>query len=166
VSGDDVLLTIVEVAVAFAGFSSVVAVFGQRATGRWSEEDLVRLMFLISSSLVVMFLALLPFFLKLLRCGDAAVWGISSTFLAASAVVLTVGAWRRVRAVGSKQSFFLGSTVVNSLLRSAAFILQVLNLVGPFDLEAGPFVVGTGLLLLTAVLPFGTLLYSGVTRDS
>jgi hypothetical protein len=33
-SGDDVLLTIVELAVAFAGFSGVVAVFGQRAAGR------------------------------------------------------------------------------------------------------------------------------------
>jgi|SRR4026209_2539637 hypothetical protein len=149
-SGDDVLLTIAELSVAFAGFSGVVAVFGQRAAGRWSDEDFVRLLFLISSSLVVVFLALLPFFLRLLHCPDAVAWGISSAFLAASAVALTVSALRRVRAVHSKQPF----------------ILQVLNIFGPFDLEAGPYVVGTGLLLLTAVLPFGTLLYRGIVRQS
>jgi hypothetical protein len=161
-SGDDVLLTIAQLAVAFAGFSGVVAVFGQRAVERWSDEDFVRLVFLISSSLVVLFLALLPFFLRLLHCRDAVAWGISSAFLAASAVALTVSALRRVRAVDSTQPFFLGATLVNSLLRASAFILQVLNLFGPFDLEAGPYVVGTGLLLLTAVLPFGTLLYRGI----
>ena len=77
-----------------------------------------------------------------------------------------MSALRRVRAVHSKQPFFLGATLVNSLLRASAFILQVLNLFGPFDLEAGPYVVGTGLLLLTAVLPFGTLLYRGIVRQS
>jgi hypothetical protein len=165
-SGDDVLLTIAELAVAFAGFSSVVAVFGQRAAGRWSEEDFVRLVFLISSSLVVVFLALLPFFLRLLHFRDATAWAVSSVFLAAFAVALTAAAWRHVRAVGSKQPFFLGATLVNSVLRGLALILQVLNLFGPFDLEAGPYVVGTGLILPTAVLPFGTLLYHGVNRDT
>jgi small-conductance mechanosensitive channel len=163
--GDDVLLTIAQVAVAFAGFSSVVAVFGQRAVGRWSEEDLIRLIFLIASSLVVMFLAFLPFFLRLLRFSDAAAWGISSAFLAASTIVISIAAWRRVLGLSSEQPGFLGATVVNSLLRGAAFILQTLNFVGPFDLEAGPYVVGTGLLLLTAVVPFCGLLYYGIDRD-
>lgn len=132
--------------------------------GRWSEEDFVRLTFLIASSLVVLFLALFPFFLRLLRCSDAMAWGISSALLVVSAIAITVGAWRWVVAVSSAQSSFLAATVVNSVLRGAAVILQVLNLVGPFDLEAGPYVVGTGLLLLTAVLPFGALLYYGIDR--
>jgi hypothetical protein len=163
--GDDVLLTIAQVAVAFAGFSSVVVVFGQRAVGRWSEEDLVRFAFLIASSLVVVFLAFLPIFLRLLHCSDAATWGISSTILGAAAVILTAVAWRRVLRVRSKQLGFIAATVVNSLLRGAAFILQILNLIGPFDHEAGPYVVGAGLLMLTAAAPFGALLYSGIERD-
>ena len=71
-------------------------------------------MFLIASSVVVLFLALLPFFLRLLRFGEAVAWGISSAFLAAITIALTISAWRRVRAVNSRQPFFLGATVVNS----------------------------------------------------
>lgn len=164
--GDDVLLTIAQVAITFAGFSSVVVVFGQRAVGRWSEEDSVRFAFLIVSSLVVVFLAFLPIFLRFLHFSDAETWGISSAILGAAAAILTAAAWRNVLGLRSKQPGFIGATVVNSLLRGAAFILQVLNLIGPFDHEAGPYVVGAGLLMLTAAAPFGALLYSGIERDT
>ena len=38
----DVLLTITEVSVAFAGFSGIVAVFGRRDPGRWPLGDRYR----------------------------------------------------------------------------------------------------------------------------
>ena len=76
-------------------------------------------------------------------------WGISTQSCAAPALTCRLG----MR--GGLQPGFIGATVLNSLLRGAAFILQVLNLIGPFDHEAGPYVVGAGLLMLTAAAPLG-----------
>ena len=45
----EVLVGIAEVAIALAGFSGVVVVFGSRSAGRWDPGDRLRLTFLLEA---------------------------------------------------------------------------------------------------------------------
>jgi hypothetical protein len=46
-----ILVGIAEIAVALAGFSGVVVVFGSRSQGQWRAGDRLRLSFLLEASL-------------------------------------------------------------------------------------------------------------------
>ncbi len=59
----ETLMGIAELAVALAGFSGVVVVFGSRDAGRWHPGDRLRLVFLIESSLTAGGFALLALLL-------------------------------------------------------------------------------------------------------
>ena len=80
--GVDVLETIAEVSIAFAGFTSVVAVLGRRAGGDWSEVDLFRLSQMLTSSLSALLFAFLPILLVYLGVPTRLSWAASSGFLA------------------------------------------------------------------------------------
>jgi hypothetical protein len=56
----ETLRSLSEVAIALAGFTGIVAVLGQRAGGRWSPLEWLRLRMLLETSLAVVFLSLLP----------------------------------------------------------------------------------------------------------
>jgi hypothetical protein len=96
-SADDTLALLAEIAVALAGFSSIVVVFGGRAEGRWSEADLARLSVLVGGSLAVLFFALLPTAIRLLRGGEPMAWAGSSALFATYLIVYNVWVSRRMR---------------------------------------------------------------------
>ena len=54
------LSLIAEVSIAFAGFTSVVGVFGARGEHQWSSSQLSSLRLLIETSLIMLLTALLP----------------------------------------------------------------------------------------------------------
>jgi hypothetical protein len=56
----DVLLSIGEVAIAYVGFSSIVAVFSAERRGGWLSEDRVIFRAMIELSLVSIFASFLP----------------------------------------------------------------------------------------------------------
>ena len=72
-AGGDLLLTIAEVALAFAGFSSIVAVFQHRSQESWTLLQAGRLRQMLVFSLLTMLLAFLPFGL--------AHWGLAPPLL-------------------------------------------------------------------------------------
>lgn len=74
----DVLATVAELAVAFAGFSGIVAALGPRDEGGLFPEDRVRLRVLIGSSLSTAAFAFLPVLLWEVAGSPATVWAISS----------------------------------------------------------------------------------------
>ncbi len=74
----DVFLTITEVSVAFAGFSGVVAVFGRRDPRWWKKEDRYRFHSLVETSLVSVFLSLLPFAFQALELSTEVTWRVAS----------------------------------------------------------------------------------------
>ena len=74
----DVLATIAELAVAFAGFSGIVAALGRREEGAVFPEDRVRLGLLIGASLSTTAFALLPLALWEVVGSADRVWAIAS----------------------------------------------------------------------------------------
>ncbi len=72
----DALPTIAEIAVTLAGFSSLLVVFRPTATSRWTEHELVRIRALITTCVVVLVCALVPFGLAGLRFSDDVSFGV------------------------------------------------------------------------------------------
>lgn len=78
---EDVLYSLAGVAVTIAGFSGVVVVLPLRDTPIWSLKETRMLRLLISDSLVVLFLALLPVPLSLANWSAEGIWAFCSALL-------------------------------------------------------------------------------------
>ena len=96
----DILLTIAEVAVAFAGFSSLVGILGQRSSLDDPRVLGVRMRTMLLSSLIVVGFALLP--LVMVRYGATAevVWRSSSVAFSAVGVAFFAWVLLSLRALG------------------------------------------------------------------
>ena len=76
----ELLLTIAEISVAFAGFASLASIFGRRSGRDDARVDSGRLLNMLTTSLTVTGLALVPFVPILLGLPSRWVWGISGGF--------------------------------------------------------------------------------------
>ena len=83
------LSLIAELGVGFTGFVAIFLIFARRE-GRFSPVDSIRVRVMIASSLIAVFMALLPLLLALTELSPTAIWRSSS--LAFLAVVLSMGA--------------------------------------------------------------------------
>ena len=72
----DLLLTISEVAVAFAGFASLVSVLGQRSSRDDVRVSSIRMRAMVLYSLLVVAFSLLPFVLNRYGLSEVAVWRV------------------------------------------------------------------------------------------
>ena len=70
----DSLLTLAEIAVAFAGFSSVVVLFSRRDEDGWRGFDQTRFRVMLLASLFAAFFAVLPLPLKELGVSHSVIW--------------------------------------------------------------------------------------------
>jgi len=168
-SGEDVLLTLGEVAIAVAGFSSIVAVFGRRAQGTWSPVESFRLATLIANAVGPALLSFLPFVLENLGLSARAVWASSSSvllsFVIAQVAWVIAGAPRRFRESGESIRLWVALTANTCCLSAGA--LQVLNIAGiVFQQELGPYLAGLLLLLAVAILQFCILVFSPAGRPA
>ena len=161
-TGADALLTTAEVAVAFAGFASVVTVFRRREDGSWEPPDVVRFQLMITASLSVVFFALLPFALEFFGPREPIIWATASVVLASYLVVLLGLIMRRTVSLLSSRALspfvawpFLGGGLL-------VIVLQVLNAagLGP-DRELGPYFLGLLYLLVLSGVSFARLLPIG-----
>ena len=78
---EEILYALAGVAVTFAGFSGVVVVLPLRGTPVWSPTEIRMLRLLISDSLIVLFLALLPVVLSLANWPADLIWSVCSALL-------------------------------------------------------------------------------------
>lgn len=76
----EVLLTIAEISVAFAGFASLASIFGRRSSHKDAFVDAGRVMNMLTVSLTVTVLALFPLVLVLLGLPTRWVWGTAGGF--------------------------------------------------------------------------------------
>ncbi len=88
--GAGVLETLAEIAVTFAGFSSLVVVFRHRGVRDWLPQELSTLWNMVGASLACLFFALLPLALELLGLPASWVWRCASLLLA---VGMVAGLW-------------------------------------------------------------------------
>jgi len=160
--GEEALLTTAEVAVAFAGFASVVTVFRRREDGDWPAPDVVRFQLMITTSLSAVLLAMLPFAFRFFGAGEATVWASCSGIFAVYMTAVLVLVARRSLPLVSNVGL---SPVVSwlSLVGGVSVIaLQFLNAASVgFDRELGPYYVGLLYLLILSGVSFARLLPIG-----
>ncbi len=159
--GEGVLLTIAEVAIAFAGFSGVVVVLGRRDIP-WTAAHLATFWEMIASSLSLLILALLPFVFHYADLSESTVWALSSAMAAlgllargvfAGPRAVRLGAFRGIRRSGSAFALF-GVPIVIAL---------ALNTFGlGLDREFFPFLAALIFYLVIACFTFWTLLKSRI----
>jgi hypothetical protein len=78
---EDILYALSGIAVTFAGFSGVVVVLPLRGTTNWLPIEIRMLRLLITDSLIVLFLALLPVVLLLAKWSQDMIWSFCSALL-------------------------------------------------------------------------------------
>lgn len=93
-SDSDILQTLAEVGVALAGFTGVVFVLGRRAVGEWSPVERLWFHILLSSSVQVVFFAILPLVFESYLSTSTA-WRWSAGLLGAEGLVFLADLWRR-----------------------------------------------------------------------
>ena len=158
----DLLLTSAEVAVTFAGFASLVAMFGSRASRDGLHIDANRLRTMVVCSLLVVALALFPFVPFRYGLSEAAVWRISSGALLLAVIWLALRIARdynAVRAAGIQLSRFI--RVLNAGLVLCPMALAAFNVLGGAESSApANYLVGLLSLLALAGVQFARLIES------
>jgi hypothetical protein len=155
VQDPDVLLTIAELAVAFAGFASVVVLFQHRDPGRWPADVGIRLRTMIEGSLVTLFSALLPFVLHHLGLVGPPLWTTASLALAFAYPAFGIRVWRRSRgAIASGHLSGSFSSVIGAVTVCVTVAL-LCNAAGiGFAGDFGPYLLGVAWSLVFASLMF------------
>lgn len=162
-SSTDVLLTLAEISIAFAGFASVVAIF-QKETEDDRAFDLFRFWTMLEFSLATLAFALLPFPLHFLGLSESTIWGIGSAsvilFIAGHQFV--VGRWIRSDDPGVAASVTPTLSFMAAVVYLVIVVLQILNLLGlGFERSFGPYLAGLSLLLFGAGVNFVRLVWVG-----
>lgn len=160
-TGEDNLRTIAEVAVAFTGFASIVAVFQRRDSAEWAPQDVLRLWSIIAYGLAAVFFSLLPLGFGATDIGESTIWAAGSALLAAFLTGYTIYGVMRVRSYAAKDpSRHSGAWGYSFLVLSVAVILsQLLNSLGlVFSRSYSGYFVGLLWLLVAAAVTFARLL--------
>lgn len=143
----ELLLTMAEVSVAFAGFASITVLFRGRSAGDWAFADVLRYGAMLRASLFACLFSLLPVVLFHAGASESWTWSVTSVGL------LAYGATRShifalLLRVGARPSVEI---VRNAIALGLIVAFQLLNLLGlGFHREAAPVLLGVGLLLANA----------------
>jgi heme/copper-type cytochrome/quinol oxidase subunit 4 len=149
-----------EVSVALAGFTGVVAAFGQRR-GQWSAADTLRFRVMLGTSLSALGVSILPFAVHHMGAGPANTWCISSAIVAAfiMTMMLVNTYWVHQLGAWTDPSFGRWVPFVSYSVSTAAVVGLVLNAVGVgFDRSFGPYFLALCVVLLNCALMFIRLL--------
>jgi hypothetical protein len=160
VSESEVLLTIAEVAVAFAGFASLVGVLGQRSSADAPRVIGVRMRAMLLASLMVVGFSIIPILL------DAYGASPDLTWLASSLVLLAVTAgyyWWFVKALQSLSGIpttRFQSVVVMPTLVTVMFSLFGVLLANVFFASPAVYLTALALLLFQSGFAFSLIVFS------
>jgi hypothetical protein len=145
----DSLLTFAELAVAFAGFSSIVVLFQHRIEGAWTSIDAIRFRTMIQASLFATVFAVLPLPVHKLGASSGVVWSLCGSALAVLLGLGIVGQFRARRLFSGAVAMVRWGAF--QVLSWAAFVAQLLNAFGVFfHRESGPYIFGVTWLLFCA----------------
>jgi hypothetical protein len=145
----DSLLTLAEIAVAFAGFSSVVVLFSRRDEDGLQGFDRIRFRVMLLASLLAAFFAVLPLPLQELGVPHGLIWLICSGGLALYLGGGAIGQFRTRHLFTRPAERAL--SILFQLAAWTAFACLVLNVAGVgFHRQAGPYVLGVSWLLFQA----------------
>jgi hypothetical protein len=153
--GSDVLLTIAEVSVAFAGFASIVVLFQHRDPDNWPASVVIRLRTMIECSLVALFAAIFPFVLHHLGLVGEVLWGTASVVFGLVYIAFALRVWRHSRPGLESGELSRTFAVSSNLGVAVVSLLLLVNGMGiMFQRAFGPYLVGVACTLLFASLMF------------
>ena len=131
----EVLSSLAQVAVAFAGFSAIVVLFRRNDTGRWYKVHRDRFHGMVVHATAAVFFCLLPMLVGLASRDAATIWDVSSVLLGIQITVHVTG----VLVMGTTSGASRFVVAIGYLF----VVLQALNVAGiGFDHEARPYVAG------------------------
>lgn len=165
-SESEVLLTIAEVAVAFAGFASLVGMLGRRSALDDPRVLGVRMRAMLLTSLLVVAFTILPLVFDAYGLGEGTVWRASSLLLVVAALVYLrwlLLSFRSLGEVGITPSRFQMVVVVPTLLLSI-LILCVLLLLNALFASSGVYLTALSLLLFQSGFAFCLIVFSFLPR--
>ncbi len=150
---ENALSTLAEVAIAIAGFSGIVSVFGRRSVGQWSVAERARLTGLLIMSLTALLFCLLPFVLLSIPVSESTCWRFLSVLLAFFTVAFAV---RLIPLANAARR-------IPRNKRQASFAISVFFIAGDLLATVGLLVNG---LFLGVVWPYLAALIWGLAKAS
>ena len=165
-SEPDVLLTLAEVAVAFAGFASLVGVLGQRRSADDSRVIGLRMRGMLLSSLMVVAFSIFPIILDWYGVSPALRWRGSSVVLLFATVgyyVWFVGSLRALTRAEIPTTRFQTRVVVPILL-FVAMTLGVLLFANVFSATPAVYLTALATLLFQSGFAFCLIVFSFLPR--
>jgi hypothetical protein len=152
----DVLLTVAEVSIAFAGFASLIAIFGMRSVSATQTFDLLRYWVMLEFSLAALAFSLLPIILVFVGVSESIVWpglsGLLAVFVIVHNVVLARLFFRGENTVRSAAT--PGNMVAANLVYAIIGISQIGNALGFLERQPGWFMFGLFFVLVVAAAHF------------
>lgn len=156
---EDALMSIAEIAIGLAGFSGLVAAFGQRQGHTWREDQKARIVFLVILSFGMITCALLPFAISGISNSPAWIWGLPMVSYSILALVLLA----RWVVLSRRHGFKLQFPKVSIPIIGIATVLQVLVMLSGFGIimpySAPLFVFGLLSILVFSANMFLALLH-------
>lgn len=149
----EALSSAIEVAIAIAGFSGIVAAVGRRGAGEWTPADQLRLRMLLTASGVSGAFAFFPFILLDTGLDPSLVWRVGSA--TQSVWLVAIRFYRRRQAIRMGATFEAPHTLflVVYLATIGVLVLNAAVLAQPW-----PYVVGVVYQLSVAFMTFVQLL--------
>ncbi len=158
----DILLTLAEVGIAFAGFAGLAGVFGRARVGVDPQIHYHRIRSMIEVALVLVVFSMAPLVMATSQLDGNAVWRLSSLLLAATGLSVILAAAARMRHFRAAAGFSRVLAIV--LLGSGSVVMVVLfaNAAGVFPSSAasvyvfclGWFLIQSSILFLRVLLVF------------
>jgi hypothetical protein len=158
----EVLLTIAEVAVAFAGFASLVGILGHQESADHAMVLSFRMRGMLLTSLLSVAFALVPIILGEYGLGTRAVWAVSSVLLLGSTLLYVrwmLGVFREMGRAGVKTNPFQRRVVLPVLLLSLAVLVAIL-VVNVLLAKPGVFLTALAILLFQSGFAFSLIVFS------
>jgi len=153
----ELLIGIAEIAIALAGFTGVVVVFGSRSAGTWHPGDRLRLGFLLEASLTAAGFSLLALLLLHTISDRPLTWAIMSAAWALFMTYSLYSSRRRIRQNADEHGDVdRTANLLVAVLFIALIVLQIANAV--LWLTFAPFLAALILNLAGATMQFARLI--------
>jgi len=154
-----VLVGLTEIAVALAGFTGVVVVFGSRSSGSWLPGDRLRMGFMLEASLTAGGFALLALLLVSCLSELQYVWALASMSWALYMVYSLYASRQKIKEnLEHHSDIDKTANHIVFVLFSSLVVLQFLNVV--YWRDFAPFLAALVLNIAGSAMQFGRLIRS------
>ena len=160
-TGEENLRVVAEIAVAFSGFASIIAVFQRSRSGQWAPQDILRMWNLIVYGLAAVMFSLIPLAFTGTGITEATIWSVCSFLLATFLVGQAVFSGTRIRsyAVQDPARYSRRWAYTFLVLTLTAVLILFFNGIGAgFNRSFSGYFIGLLWLLVGAGLTFTRLL--------